>query len=428
MSGGRRLGRLAGVLALVVWGCLRGAPQPHAGEPRIRRIALPPDATRDALGPAFPSLDARCRKLAFAVGGDVYVHDLATGTSERASDALSGTRGNRPSSVPVLSARGGHLAFDSAATDLVPGPANRHDHVYVRDLVRRTTRRVSLASDGALAEGASLAFHPGLALSGDGSVVAFPSHAANLVEGDTNGRIDVFVHDVATSRTTRVSVSSRGEQGDGDSQAPSLSADGRFVAFSSTASQLVPDDANGFSDVFVHDRTSGRTELVSAAAGGAGGDGASDLPSLSADGRWLAFASDATNLLPGQAGRGRGVFVADRARGALQRVAAADGQARTDDWPAIDASGARVAFLSQALPADAGAAPGVRDVGLWERASGGVVWVSRSRVGAPADDESGDWGLAISGDGRCLAFTSLAGNLVPDDRDGRSDLFLAEIR
>src|SRR5207253_854957 len=139
-------------------------------------------------------------------------------------------------------------------------------------------------------------------ISADGRFVAFESFASNLVSDDTNRTGDVFVHDRLTGVTERVSVASDGTQGDDFSQVPSISAAGRFVAFRSFASNLVSGDTNGRDDIFVHDRLTGATDRVSVASDGTqGNDDASEpnsLPSISADGRFVAFATHASNLVP----------------------------------------------------------------------------------------------------------------------------------
>src|SRR5205823_4849985 len=174
---------------------------------------------------------------------------------------------------------------DSAATDLVAGDTNLVSDVFVHDRQTGTTERVSVASDGAQGNGSSgllsFAFSP--ALSADGRFVAFVSVATDLVAGDTNVATDVFVHDRQTSTTERVSVASGGgTQGNGNSGGffafPALSADGRFVAFQSDATNLVAGDTNGATDVFVHDRQTGTTERVSVASGGSQGNGLNGGP------------------------------------------------------------------------------------------------------------------------------------------------------
>src|SRR5438132_192115 len=173
-----------------------------------------------------------------------------------------------------------------------------------------STKRVSVDSLGAQAIGDS----EGPSISADGRFVAFYSSAANLVGGDTNGVRDVFVRDRKTGKTTRVSVDSHGAQGNGDSDGPSISADGRFVAFLSTAGKLVGGDTNGARDVFVRDRKAGKTRRVSVGPHGAQGKGASFVPSISANGRFVAFSSVASNLVAGDTNTASDIFVRDRKR------------------------------------------------------------------------------------------------------------------
>jgi Tol biopolymer transport system component len=159
----------------------------------------------------------------------------------------------------------------------------------------QTTERVSVSSSGAQANGSSF----GAAISPDGRFVAFVSTATNLVLEDTNGYYDIFVHDRLTGATERVSVSSAGVQANGHSLKPSLSADGRFVAFESYASNLVPNDTNNEQDIFVRDRLTGATERVSVSSAGVQADRYSFIPSLSADGRFVTFYSNASTLVTG---------------------------------------------------------------------------------------------------------------------------------
>ena len=233
-------------------------------------------------------------------------------TTERVSVASGGTtEGNDTSLGSALSADGRFVAFDSAATDLVAADTNGESDVFVHDRQTGTTERVSVASDGAQGNGSSglvtFAFPP--ALSADGRFVAFVSAAANLVASDTNGATDVFVHDRQTGTTERVSVASDGTESNAASVGSSLSADGRFVAFHSAATNLVAGDTNGATDVFVHDRQTGTTERVSVASGGTQGNDSSAGPALSAAGLLVAFHSTASNLVAGDANRAYDIFV-----------------------------------------------------------------------------------------------------------------------
>jgi predicted RNA-binding protein with TRAM domain len=275
--------------------------------------------------------------------------------------------------------------------------------------------RVSVSSAGA--EGSGLS--DGVAISADGRYVAFSSNAADLVPGDTNGTRDVFVHDRQSGETRRVSVSSTGAQANGDSDSVAISADGRYIGFSSDASNLVASDTNKAGDVFVYDRVSGGTELVSVSSAGAQADDSSFSPTMSADGRYVSFVSYAPNLVAGDTnGRYHGydVFVHDRVSGETQRVSVSSSGAEANDssFPAgISGDGRYVLFATNATNLVAGDTNNSSDVFVRDRQSGETKRVSVSSSGAQAAGYSSD--SAISADGRYVAFTSSARNLVADD-------------
>jgi Tol biopolymer transport system component len=239
---------------------------------------------------------------------DVFVHDLETSKTTRVSVASDGTEANNNSEETSISADGRYVAFGSDASNLVPGGTNGTAGIFVHDLKTGKTTLVSINSNGSEANGPSSSPR----ISGDGRFVAFTSWARNLVPNDTNVRRDVFVHDRATGETTRVSVASDGAQGNDDSFSPRIAADGQFVAFRSQASNLIPGDTNGTEDVFVHDRRTGRTTRVSIASDGAQAYSGSGNPSISADGRYVTFSSLDSNLVPGDTNGAYDVFVHDR--------------------------------------------------------------------------------------------------------------------
>jgi Tol biopolymer transport system component len=234
------------------------------------------------------------------------------GMTERMSVGPNGVEGNAWSGYPVLSANGQSVAFRSDASNLVPGDTNGRQDVFVRDRRTGTTERVSLGPNGRQGNADSLR----AALSANGRFVAFVSYASNLVPGDTNGTYDVFVHDRRTGTTERVSLGPNGRQGNGNSDNPSLSSDGQFVAFYSYASNLVPGDTNGERDVFVRDRQTGTTERVNLGPNGVQGNDFSGsygaIPALSANGRFVAFDSSANNLVQDDTNGQADVFVHTR--------------------------------------------------------------------------------------------------------------------
>lgn len=207
------------------------------------------------------------------------------GTTGIVSVDSAGIQGNGFSELPSISQNGRYVAFSSWATNLVPGDTNGEKDIFVHDRDTGVTERVSVNSDAI--QGNSDSDVP--SISQDGRYVAFQSWANNLVPGDTNGAIDVFVHDRNTGETERVSVGSAGAQGNNHFGGASISQDGQFVAFSSRANNLVPGDTNNTRDVFVHDRDSGQTERVSVDSTGIQGNFISGDPSISQHGRYVAF-------------------------------------------------------------------------------------------------------------------------------------------
>lgn len=299
---------------------------------------------------------------------DIFVRDRQSGTTEMVSVATDGALGDAHSRDSFISADGRFVVFRSQATTLVAGDANGTGDVFLRDRQLGTTRLVSLATGGVQGNG-DCPFPP--ALSADGRFVAFQSYATNLVAGDTNGVGDIFVRDTLLDQTELVSVSTGGGLANGDSYwNPSLSADGRYVAFAGSASNLVPGDVNGVADVFVRDRTDGTTELVSVSTLGRKADDICTTPSLSADGRFVAFYGYATTLVPGDTNLRTDVFVRDLQNGTTVRAsvssAGAQGNGHCDLFPSISADGRLVAFASESTNLVLGDANGVFDVFVHE--------------------------------------------------------------
>jgi Tol biopolymer transport system component len=349
--------------------------------------------------------------------------------TSRVSVDSSGIQGNGNSGnldTISISADGRYVAFESFASNLVPGDTNAHCDIFVRDRQLGTTEIVSVDSTGAQADNDS--FYP--SVSADGRYVAFLGTATNLVPGDTNGVWDIFVHDRQTGRTERVSVDSNGTQGnDYCLSAPSISADGRYVAFQSSASNLVPGDANGFADVFVHDRQTGTTERVSVSSAGAEGNQFSGYPAISADGRYVAFASRASNFVPLDYGSFSDVFVHDRLTGTTERVSVnsygMQGNGNSGDGIAcisISGDGRYVSFMSEATNLVFADTNNALDVFVRDRQSGRTDRISVDSTGVQGNNASA--ANSISTDGRYVVFFSVANNLVPGDTNGAYDTFV----
>lgn len=237
----------------------------------------------------------------------------------RASVADNGQEGNNSSSTyfgPTLSANGRYVVFKSDASNLVPGDNNGLADVFVRDLKKGTTQRVSVSAAGTDSNGDSYAF----ALSSDGRYVAFSSGASNLVEGDANGVYDVFVRDLKIGVTQRVSVDSNEKEADGGSYEASVSANGLYVVFNSSAGNLVPGDDNETTDVFVRDLKTGITVRASVDSAGTGGNSYSQDPVISANGRFVAFSSGSDNLVPNDTNGLADIFVHDLKTGETKRA------------------------------------------------------------------------------------------------------------
>ncbi|MEV6240932.1 hypothetical protein [Lentzea sp. NPDC051838] len=264
---------------------------------------------------------------------------------------------NAPADAPSISADGRYVAFWTSAYDLVPGDTNRVADVFVRDRQSGETTRVSVDSAGV--QGNKVSLNP--SISADGRFVAFESIATNLVADDTLGHWDVFVHDLQTRTTTLISRGRYEREAETDSLNPSISADGRFVAFDSRASNLVQGDLNKRPDVFVHDRTDGSITRASVGVNGFEGNGSSQVPSISADGRYVAFESAASNLLPGpDTNRTTDIFVHDRETRETRRASVSSANVEADaasGRPSLSADGRYVVYVSNASYLVPGDAP-----------------------------------------------------------------------
>jgi Tol biopolymer transport system component len=347
---------------------------------------------------------------------------IAAGQTSRVSVGAGGLQGNSDSAfVSGISSDGRFVAFVSAASNLVPGDSNLVQDVFVRDRSAGTTVRASVSSGGAQGLQAS----GSSALSLDGRFVAFVSRSSNLVAGDLNASDDVFVRDLLLGSTERASVATGGIEGNDHTRAPSISGDGRFVAFVSRATNLVSGDTNGAWDAFVRDRLTGATERVSLDSSGAQGNGDALVPSISAGGRCVTFTSAASNLVTGDTNGMPDVFVHDRVTLVTTRVSvsAAGGEALLGGQKSyLSADGRFVSFESSSGDLVPGDTNFMTDVFVVDRASGTIERVSVDSSGAETDAISSAGPL--SADGRFVTFTSLATNLVAGDVNGSQDAFV----
>jgi Tol biopolymer transport system component len=405
------------------------------------RMSIDGNGTEANGGSGRPSLSGDGRYVAFEstasnlVKGEnngkqhVFLHGRVNGATILVSRASNGDQADSDSYAGSVSANGRYVAFYTGASNLVAGDTGNWD-VFLHDPDTGETTRVSVASDGREANGGS----SGGSVSADGRYVAFLSDASNLVAGDTNSTTDVFVHDQVIGTTTRVNVASDGTEANDRSQyLPVVSADGRYVTFTSMASNLVAGDTNSAEDVFVHDRVGGTTTRVSIASDGTEANGSSFASSLSADGRYVVFTSEASNLVPDDTDASQwNVFVHDRATRLTSRVnVASDGtEARGGDGDSgggsLSADGRYVAFHSDAT----NLAPGDivefnHYVYVHDRTSGMTTRVSVATDGTLPANSFG-FGGSISADGRYVAFSSGTSNLVAGDTNNVSDVFIRD--
>ncbi|MBK7642431.1 MAG: PD40 domain-containing protein [Planctomycetes bacterium] len=301
---------------------------------------------------------------------DIFLRDRQNGTTVLVSADSSGVQGNLVSFEPSITPDGRFVAFSSQATNLVPGDTNGVWDVFVRDTLLGTTVRASVSTGGVEGNGASWDAD----LTPDGRYMVFQSQATNLVAGSFQSSTQIFLRDMQTGTVECISLAAPGVGGSASSAHPSLSADGRFVAFSSVAADLIAGDTNGVLDCFVRDRLLGTTDVVSASLGGSSGNGACGLAQISTDGRFVAFDSDASDLVAGDTNMNRDVFVRDLAAGTTERVTLDSSGAETDGFArlgSISADGRFVSFSSSATTLVSGDTGSFLDTFLRDRAASG---------------------------------------------------------
>jgi Tol biopolymer transport system component len=416
----------------------------------IARVSLSPTGVQGNGISANASISADGRYVAYISGStnlvpndtnlcdDVFVRDLQTGETVRITKGFDGSQANGLSNYPAISANGRYVAFESWASNLVPDDTNQSYDVFVYDRQTSRTTRVSVSTAGN--QGNLESHEP--SISATGRYIAFQSWANTLSGQDHNGREDVYVHDLLTGETKLISVSSDGVPGNDGSMNAAISADGRYVGFTSSASNLVPNDTNGAGDYFVHDMQTGRTIRVSVATDGSEGNSHSGTGSLSGDGRYAVFTSSANNLISGDTttndpmdGVSDDVFAHDLQTGETTRVSVdpdglqLDYSSQTgmsgEIYSSISADGRYVAFLSWASNVVPGDTNGTCDVFVRDRQLGVTTMLSAAADGTPGNDRSEP--PFISADGRSVVFSSSAEKLVPDDTNMKNDVFVRTI-
>lgn len=351
----------------------------------------------------------------------VFVRDAVAGTTEQIDVSSRGGQPNGQNGGAALSGSGRYVAFQSGATNLARD-TNFYDDIFLRDRVKGRTTIVDRNSSGDQVN--DIAFNPAISMTG--RFVGFASDATNIDPRATNrNRSQIYLRDRQSGTTLLVSVGSAGRIGNGNSYDPSISADGRYVAFYSVASNLVKGDTNGLSDVFVHDLSTGKTVRASVATSGAQADDVSAYPSISSNGSRVAFTSHATNLVPGDTNGQYDGFVRDLATNTTTRVTVSSSGEQANDGgvaPSISPDGRFVGVSSQSTNLVPGDTSGIGEAFVYDLATGRIRLVSRSSSGALANADTGVGGISANATYACIS--SPADNLVPNDTNEQSDGFL----
>jgi hypothetical protein len=347
----------------------------------------------------------------FQTGNQIYRIDTQSNVARLVSTNLSGQPAVSGAFEPAISGDGRYVVFRSATTNLVAGDTNNATDVFWLDSDDGGLERINLGPGNIQGLGGATTTLP--TVSDDGNVIAYSSNQNNLVAGDSNNAADIFVRDRAGATTARVSVDSAGAQANSASGFPVVSANGRFVVFTSLATNLVAGDSNGFQDVFRHDRQSGQTELISQSSAGAGANGNSFTSAISADGSVIAFASAASNLVSGDNNARTDIFVRDVNLGTTTVVSiTSSGQLGngTSSGPSISADGQFVTFLANSNNLVSGDSNNREDVFRHDRLSGETLRMSVDPAGRQADTTPPATVTAgqISPDGSRVAFETTA--------------------
>ncbi len=346
---------------------------------------------------------------------DIFTNNTENGNTRRVSVGPGESQGNFASESPAISSNGQFVAFHSFATNLVGGDTNNVADVFIHDRNIRQTALVSKNASGVI--GNDISYDP--SVSADGRYVAYWSYASNLVSNDSNDRADVFVYDRSTGTTQRISVNGSGVGGNGNSSHPEISDDGRYVVYQSKASNLVAGDGAGYEDVFLYDRNTNSTTRISVRGDGSEAQGMSFQADISGNGRYIVYTSLAANLIDGDNNGQPDVFMLDRNNGLTYRVSVGhQGQEGNgfSEQGRVSNDGPFITFRSNAnnlVPDDTN---NIGDVFLRDFPAMTTTRASVSSSGAQGNDSSND--PDISPDGRYVVFASKSSNLVDNDLNG----------
>lgn len=360
---------------------------------------------------------------------DVFIYDSFTGQVRRWSTGLNGSQANGGSYNPSIGPTGNFVVFESYAGNLVNGDTNNTSDIFFHYGVPGVNRRISETPDFLSPNGRSF-LGSSNAVSGSGQYIVYASEATNLVTNDFNATDDIFLYDQGSRTTTLVSRGIGGTSANGRSTSPTISLDGRFVAYSSLASDLVSGDTNSREDVFVYDRVTQTTERVSVQSSGLQVTGSSQRPSLSSNGRFVSFSSIAADLVAGDSDTADDVFVFDRVTRQTSSISVRSTgpislfAAGAFYHPEISGDGNVVTFVSNAIHQGFGSPPGLASTYLYNRVTDTLDWISQPNPSAPPNTGSqGSTEPSISFNGLLAAYESSTSNLIVGDVNGRSDIF-----
>lgn len=410
-------------------------PNPGAGDGSFRPVI-------DAVGNYVAFTSTANDLVGDDINGkkDVFVRDLTLNTTVLVNRSTTGTAGDGESDFATLSYNGKRVSFISSATNLVDGDTNGKSDIFVRDIATDKTHLISRTSSGAVGNNTSGSTTVGSfstqiapVISGDGNFVTFNSAASDLVANDSDGLEDVFITSLtfgnavlATRRNADSLGSSRTGSGDSDTHISSVSADGRYVVFTSKASELTANDTNAAEDVFLRDLQTGKTTLISRnQAGTASANAASFAPQISADGRYIVFSSTASDLAANDSNTASDVFWYDRDTDKMVLVShtiagiAGSGASLS---PVLSADGLFVAFVSSAQNLTSDTTSG-KNIFIWNSATNAISLVSHANIGSASGNGDSD-SVAISGNGEFVVFASAASNLIGNDTNNKKDVFV----
>jgi Tol biopolymer transport system component len=359
---------------------------------------------------------------------DIFLRDRQLNLTERISISSAGVPANGNSGgfptlgIPRISEDGRYVVFASEATNLAPNDDNSVADVFLRDRLANTTERVVDVPSNPIFSG-PISIAPDV--SDDGRFVAFSSYSPDLVPDDLNNTWDVFLKDRQSGALELISQATDGTHGEASSGyvgagTPRISSDGRFVIFGSVARDLVEGETESYDDIFLRDRASGTTDIVSLSDDEQFGNDHSTYGDVSDDGRYVVFASIASNLVSGDTNGCSDIFLRDRQLGTTARITAPASPPCDSRFPSISDDGAYIVFQSDAATLVPGDANATRDVFRYSTASS-----MTQRISVPLAGEAHGVSerASINVDGAVVAFESAAADLVPNDGNGLADIF-----